>query len=517
VLFDATSGGFGATAFGTWFGSSTGSGTWGLFDASVRASTVRVECEKCGRLRRTYSRGGGAFLGSYVAGSHFYVVASDVGLPLSCFRLRFSGPETHEVELQLGVGSPPPILADAPAETSPTLPPGEPWADTQLLAPLPETTRSGHYDVSLVDTCAGTETPLATIFLEAPPMLLQTRDADLSPIAGVPILLHRLEADPLPNAGARSGIPFDYCDGVIEYDARLGTGPAAQGWTHQTASAGNPSNFTVVTGGTLQIQTGAGNDSYWQRSVVLPDFPSRVFVAAQVILDFTIGATPAAGLFCAGRVASGGFSYMGAGFNVRGRNLYATDTDFGGEQLVAADIERGWHNIIAERGPNAERVVLGEDSDNSVSFGTSPGPAPSNILVAEFGDRIGDGVQGHLRNIIVSTPGRFVRALFTSFTQTSSPVLRLYAFADTPLTADRSVRFRIRYGSATAAPHGLPSTVVEQTVVFAVTQTVYEIPVTLPGLAANSTVRISIERVWDSIEDTMQGTAWLTHATLRAA
>lgn len=520
VLFDPASGGFGATAFGTWFGSSTGTGVWGLFSSTLEVGATEVSCEKCGRLRRTIARGGAAFFGSYVAGNHYYVVVSDLTPPITCFSLRFTGPETFLVDLSAGVGAPPPILADAPAQTSEVLPPGQPSANALLLATLPEVTRTGTYTVSIVNTCAGTETVLASIFLEAEPMLMTPQDADLNglfPLA----LLRRFVPDPLPHSGVRSAIPLDFCRAVIEYDARLGTDPSAQGWTHGTASAGSPSDFTVLNGGALEIDTTGPNDSYFERILTLPVAPgSRCAMYAYYMPeDLPASFNTGAGLNFEASFAAAAADYNGVRIAQRDNFLYGVQLAGFSENVAGNIARRGWNRVLAETSISPARNRISNDNltVETFAFGTSPGPAPAHRLTARFGDFLGEGLHAYLRNIVASAPGRFIRAFFDTYTQVSAPILRLYLYADPPATADRLIRLRIRYGSGTANPAGIPTSVVDQTVNFSTTLSMLEVPIQLTGLTSNSTIRFSVERVAAHAEDTMQGTAWLTHATLRAA
>ncbi len=514
-------GGFGSTPFGTFFGAGV-DGLWGLFDSTLKVTVQEVVCENCQRIRLSKNLGGIAVFASYISGGWFYVVASDVGRPITCFDLKFEGPETFVVPLELALGAIPPIFADPPPMTSPTLPSGAPTVDTQLRGRIPDVPETANYTVSVVDRCAGTETPLVTVLLEAPPMIITPDQADIN---GAPDfwLRQRLLFPTQIASGSTRGIPLDYCEAVLEFDARFGTLPDSQSWSHEAgAGTGAPSDYSLVEGGVMRAGTpGATNPSYWEKAITVSSAPSVVnYYAAYLWETDTAGSGFGEGLDFQALFAASAGAYSGLRTTHRDGVYYATALDssaetagFGGEYDV-----NGWNYAAGETDGTDEHSYLnGFLGVTSGLFGTQPGPAPGDEIRARFGDVVGEGVTAYIRNFVVSTPGRFIRAHFKASAPVSDPVLRLYLIGDLPASGDLTARILVRYGSGTATPYALPATIAEQTLNLVDANTVYELAFNLSGLTANLPFLFTVERNWVHGDDTRQSTVWLLQATVRSS
>lgn len=168
VLFDDTEiGGFGITEFGTFFGAGQGS-TYGLFPGTQHVVSKTVTCESCGRVRSAKNLGGAIPFGMYVVDNVAVVVCSDVARPITGYSLSAYEPGGlgFEVQLSYQSGVPGAFIATTPVTTS-TTPLGA-AADTMLVATILEVVLTGSYLFTFLDNNSGHNTPLATIFLEAP-------------------------------------------------------------------------------------------------------------------------------------------------------------------------------------------------------------------------------------------------------------------------------------------------------------------------------------------------------------
>ena len=283
MLFEDEDGGegLGATPFGTFFGSGDGT-LWGEFPSTLRATTETVVCKSCQRIRINKRLGGAAVFGSYIENGYIYVVVSDAERPFTCFEIRIDGPGgfTYTASLKRVVGAPPAIVATAPPNTAESPPAGAATVDTLLRARLPAVPVTGTYTFTFVDRCAVVETTLVAVVLEEAPMIIVPQDADLN---GAPSLwLQRTDMERPTQYGTKSihAIPFEYCSGVIEYDARFGIRPENDGWTHTATLAGAESDYQLIEGGVLRLQGNAGSQSYWTKTLAFASLPSPLYVHA---------------------------------------------------------------------------------------------------------------------------------------------------------------------------------------------------------------------------------------------
>lgn len=523
MLYDTTGlSGFGTTPFGTFFGSGSG-GLWGLFDSTFKTTVLDTVCESCQRVRSTKLLGGIAPFATYVENGYLYVIASDVGLA-TCFALRFTGPggSYEEPLAYLPGAAPPPALVSSPPPVSEAAPPpGAVLASSLLRARLPQVEATGQYVVELVDRCCGCDTALVTVTLEAPPMLLSPLDADLG---GAPRqwLFGQYGDTPggQPASGSRVSIPFDKCAVVHEYDARFGTPPSSQGWTH--GGAGSSGDYALVEGGALRGQTAAA--SYWSKTTVVPANPLRCFSYAVINpLDEPVYGSPGDGVDFDARYATAlSQPYQGVRYTYSDRLWHATE--LGGSSDVAispTEEPRGWTFVAAtdEAVSNREQTWLphgvGGVTQSATVFG-SDGTASALDVVSVFGDTAGGGTDVLYRNYVASYGGRFIRPMWQAFAQVTNPVLRLYLVADANSSVLKTARFRVRYGQITGQPYALPANVADATLNFVAANTVYELPIALPGLTANLPFVFTVERLWDHGDDGLEATAHLLSVSVRS-
>lgn len=523
MLFDTTAlGGFGATPLGTFFGAGSG-GTWGKFTGTFRATTLSVVCENCSRVRLQKRLGGIAPFGAFIEENRVIVVASDALRPMTCYSLRVTSPEGEELEVPLSFipGAPPPIAAPTPTETAATPPPGEPTVDTMLMAILPELPTSGSYLLTLVDRCCGCETALATVTLEAPPMIFTPLDAD---IGGAPtrwLQGSRLTLDAGQPAGStRQSIPFDKCKVVVDYDSRDGQLPSDQGWTR--VGSGPASNWALVEGGALRLQTTSPNTNYFEKAVTVSPAPTKIYAYASMLSEDIPAGAIGSGLNLTALYGANGFAYDGVRVNVRENQVFYTDLAGGSDtQIFPSEVPSQWIGAGAADRQSAEEIGYEGAVLHNVAlmftapvFGTT-GLAAADEVRVRFGNVVGaPSLLGFFRDV-VAADGRFIRARFTGFTQVSTPRLRLYVAADANGSASKTARFLVKYGLGTAVPSAPPPYTASATVNLILPNTVYEVPIDLPNLSANQPIWFSIERDWDHADDALDATVHLFQATLR--
>lgn len=460
--------------------------------------------------------------GYYVDGGRVHLVVSDLTVPTTCYVLRLSGPE-GEFTVPLVPSSeqaepiPPPSYTQMIA---PEPPEGEPLADRLLVGPLPEVAISGQYVMTLIDRCCGCETPLGAVTLEAPPMILTPAQADIGAAPRSWLTGSRISLDSSQPAGVgRPSIPFDYCEGVVEYDARFNTMPSAQGWAH--AGTGSVANWSLVPGGALRVGTTSPTTSYWEKTVALTTAIDRIYVYGSVLgKDIAAGAI-GSGLDIQGMFRDGTNPYVGARAAQRQNRVFFTRLNTAAETAGDTAPATKWvmmggaarlagEEAIYEVGAKGENVAYGAAG----IFGTV-GAAGSVQMLARFGNTVGaPTLAGYYRSVVASGPGRFIRAGFTAFAQTTSPRLRFYFVADANLSTLKTARFLIRYGTGTQDPDLLPSLTTTATINF-VDDSVQEVPVSLADLPANAPFWFTVERDWTAAEDALEATVHLLQVSVR--
>lgn len=526
MLFDSAvpSGGFGATPFGTYFGAGLG-GTWGLFTEPFRSAQLEVTCESCSRVRSQKRLGGIAVFGGFIDDGFFYVVASDVLLPATCYTLKIEGPGgTFYIPLTYAPGTPPPIYAPTPPTTAATPPPGAVLVDTMLRARLPEVSETGSYTMTVIDRCCGCETTVATATLEALPMIFSPLDAD---IGGAPhrwLENQRITSDVAQPAGStRLTIPFDKCTGVLEYDARSGQLPNLEGWTR--IGTGPAGDWGLVGGGALRVGTTSPNTNYWEKTLVLTTALTQVYVYTSMLSEDIPAGAFGAGLDVQGLYRSGVDPYNGVRLTFRENQIFYTRLDgVSDTQIFATELGPQWIEVSAAQKLTGE-IVAGEstvlrDVSQILAPGTfgTVGAVGAIELKARFGNTIGaPTLVGYFRNVVVSGPGRFMRARFTAYSQVSGPMVRLYVVSDATASLSRKARFLVRYGPGTGNPYGPLPLSVSATVNMLVPNTIYEVPLELTGLSANQPFWFTIERDWTHGDDLLEATAHLHQVTVRSS
>ena len=510
-------GGIGVTELGMSMGAGSGTKLWGLYTATHRAAALQTTCESCSRTRASTGLGGIAVFASYVADSGLYVVASGVTAPTTGFFVRFAGAGvTYDVELVLQVGVPPAVDLVPPGTTT-TTPPTSGVVDALFRAELPEVDETATYTATFVDRCSEHEETLQNIDLEAEPMILHPFDADLGGAPESWLYGFRTAVDVAqPPSSSIPTIPFDYCLGVVGYDARFQTGPADQGFTH--LGAGIADDYAMGPGGALRVGTTATLASYWQQTVVLAAAPTAIYAYANVLDPNGISGVGADGFDMDARYAADSGNYYGARVTVRDRLAYATTQDGADEIAMGVSRPPGWMTVGGSRtdaGDEAGWVDGVAVSFASPIFNQNTGPAAADhVLRSTFGDTAGSGFIAYLRNVVVSSPGRWIRAGFTAYARTATPVIQLSLISDQRPNGN-SARFKIRYGSAAASPYELPGGDVDATVVMNTANTVYTAAFSLSGLDVNAVFWFTVERVAGHADDTLEGTVHFLSATIR--
>jgi hypothetical protein len=511
-------GDFGGSPLGVGLGSLE---RWGLFEAPLREVQREVRCESCGRLRAADDIGGIAVFALYSTGDHLVVVASDLRGPASCYTLRLEGPETHHLQVETFVGPMPELALALPLEVADEPPAGAPRVDVQLRAWLPEVSTGGEYSVTLVDRCAEAETALGVVLLEEAPMLITPSQADLG---GAPELWLRQNFDiPVQGAsGSGRGIPLEYCAAVIEYDARLGTLPDAQGWSHQDEGGGGaPSDWALVAGRALYGNSpGVANPSYWRHEALLTSVPEvfHTYAAYRWVSDG--GSTDEEGLHVRSMLEVIPDTRRRLRWSYRQGELFATLSGSESAWSASAYDPRGWHYTAASRAlatpeqPMVHNGAVGYPVASGPDVGMPP-VIVDNKLVALFGDVLGAGLEVYLRNVVVSTPGRFIRPFFAAAAPAATPTLRLFLVSDIAASLSKTARLLVRYGGGD--PYALPGSQVAATLNFINPNQVYELAFSLPGLTPGSPFWFTVEREWGHAEDALTSAVWLQHATVRRA
>jgi hypothetical protein len=156
---------------------------------------------------------------------------------------------------------------------------------------------------------------------------------------------------------------------------------------------------------------------------------------------------------------------------------------------------------------------------DTAGFGTQPGGTVNPRLRAEFGNTqiLSGTLVGHIRNFVVSCPGRFVRAFFRSYSAVVAPVLRLNFVSDQDGLSPKA-RILVRYGSLGLGtdPYAMGTQSVAGTLSFDSRNIMFELPLTLTGLSAKSPFWFSVERDWEHADDLTRATIHLVNATVRS-
>jgi hypothetical protein len=124
---------------------------------------------------------------------------------------------------------------------------------------------------------------------------------------------------------------------------------------------------------------------------------------------------------------------------------------------------------------------------------------------------------GRLRNFVISSPGRYIRAWMRAAAPANLPVLRLGFITQERLSG--GARFRLRYGrTREGEPPSIPARAIEATLKLNGAQPGREIVVEMPlaGIVAGDELLMTLERDSLDREDTIEAGVRLVSATLAA-
>lgn len=503
--------GAGVTPAGLGAGTST-TGSWGRFEVPLVYGQLEVYCASCKRVRSSRRVGGLAYMGSYVSEGQIYVVAADVVRPVTCFSLRYTGPEgvSYSVPLSAAAGTPPSIFG-IPLETADTPPAGAVLAQQLLSGSIPEINDSGVYRVEIVDSCADTVTSILELELEANVQILIPQNADLH---GAPSLWLKDFDVNVASASQPAGspvctVPFDKCKGVIEYDARLGSLPTVQGWN--LAGSGSINDFGVVDGRVLRMGTTVA--SYFERGLTLLANPGRVHGYLQFRRGDFSGSR---GLDFQALYATNASPWSGARLNARDAGLYKMELDAGASTaLGVAGRPAGWESLGGSQVTSGPGVAWRDDyaEDATATYGTV-GSAAATEIRCRFGDTNGDGLTGYIRHVVVSAPGRFIRAGFVGYAEAAEPTLRFGLSRLVDADVDNTARFKITYGQ-NGEVYGAQASVLNFTATLSTANSIVEFPLKLLGLLAQRPFWFTVERDWAHGDDLFDSTVHLHYVTVR--
>jgi hypothetical protein len=387
--------------------------------------------------------------------------------------------------------------------------PETPVADKLLFYRYPDVMEMAEYNVTLIGS--GFTVPIGIILLEALPVY-SVNDAIITPGPHHAWCLQdsRLESPAGQPGGEPIGsVPFDKCDAVLEFNAQEGL-PSDQGWSlGGTASAGTWSNLPEY----VQYSNGSAETSYWTKTLTMSaGVPTAVHVQASFQCVSNAGGGRA--LEVLGQGAEASVPYFGVRFSADDERLYAKTLDGTLEQPLGQADPAEWTHIAGAANLNAAAEAIWARSSSvfagSTYFGTGT-VAPATQITAQFGTPSANACSVLWRNVIVSTPGRFVRARYRGVTSIADPVLHLYVRRDEGAVSVPTARFKITYGTLLSA--GLST---EVSAVLPTANELVDVSVALSGVGPGP-IWWTVERVWGSALDAVPQTVHLLHSALRAS
>lgn len=334
-----------------------------------------------------------------------------------------------------GVAPPPPDPGDVIPEPPPPEPPPLPTTcPDQEPPPQPPPTPSAVIDLTTID-------------LNGAPAVWRGLD-------------WRLDAFPAPNPEGEQleGIPFDKVRVLLEYDARFGTLPVEQGWTPNSDEAA--ALYRLDGEGALQFQIAAQPAFFTAQTRLGEDLPRQVHAYVNVFPEQIPGVPEEGFDGFEQRVEANGsgrpFQGMRADWvRTPDRHEFHYLTLDGrrilGSPEPADPARRVWHELALQGDYQANLTLLTLDGNTDRidlrRFGESQDSSELAGLRAAFGFRRKEGrLAGRLRNFVVSSPGRYIRAWMWTEAPANSPVLRLGFVTQERVSG--GVRFRVRYGAA---------------------------------------------------------------------
>jgi hypothetical protein len=365
------------------------------------------------------------------------------------------------------------------------------------------------YRVEVYDRATDVARPMVDLFLEADVNVLLPNQAYLWGAPRQWLNNSRpAAASSQPAQSIEPLIPFDKCTAVLEYDSRKGSAPSSQGWTF--TGTGSALHYGFEEGPSLRFITTASLTSYWEKALALSTNPGRIHAYATHMRG-SYGA--ANGFELQGLYGTSGQPYRGIRIGARDAGLIGMTLAGGSPSVVDPDLNNGWNDMgAAEANTSASPIWTDSDYTTYSTFGTT-GTAGATEVRARFGDVVGGGIAGWVRNVVVSAPGRFVRARFVAHAENDTPLLRL-ALSRVAAVGTYTARFLVRYGQPANPAYELPL-VASFTVTIPVANQVLEFPLQLPGLIPRRMFWMDIERDWTHAEDAFDDTIHLHYATVR--
>lgn len=336
-----------------------------------------------------------------------------------------------------------------------------------------------------------------------------------------------------PQTCAFTSIPFDKCDAVLEYDARLPGRPMPQdqGWDFVGGDEGIWKHNSEH--GVLDFRPEGSTPSFWQSASERSEFPDRgaaygLFAITQPAreqrgggLDFLFQVPPREGRT---RGMRGCFSTLWHWRSLDGANA---------RPIMKSAAEPGIENVWHRFGMDAELTGRGIDEDGfdrddgGKTIGSLDGlisnedrrfflysGSDRGVPEAVFGlTDEGTPMAGMVRNYVVSFPGVFLRPAFRAIAPAVNTRLRL-VFCRSAGEDDRAAIFQIRY---TAPSMGMRDNVLpEKEAPLAGLKfdpgapgALAEIAVPFEGVLAGEPIWFTVERAWQNDEDQFRGTAHL--------
>ena len=326
--------------------------------------------------------------------------------------------------------------------------------------------------------------------------------------------------------------PFDKCDLVFEYDARLPERPMpdAQGWK-QGGATGDFWQHDAERGA-LRFSIPDNVDSFWSVEALIERGTDRsvgygLFLAetgkpdTQVGgVDFVTQASPPEGRY---RGMRGNWT---GGWNYRRLDTGALIPMV--QPTAVQTLGDVWHRFALDAeltGPNVRGEDVEED-DGGLTIGSLDGilnndprrlfgygATAESAALALFGKTDESGnVAGWIRNYYASYPGRFMRAGFRAVAHGETTLLRFVFCAEASPEADRdTAAFVVRYASTSLglSANSLPAVEAPLAVAeFEAGKTV-ELPVKLTNLEDGEELWFTIERAWKNDEDRLRSTLHL--------
>jgi hypothetical protein len=326
-----------------------------------------------------------------------------------------------------------------------------------------------------------------------------------------------------------AGIPFDPVRVLLEYDARFGTLPADQGWTPNDEEAA--SSYRLDDHRALRFEI-ADRPSFFTAEAELPaESSSQLHAYANLFVDPVPDADEAGFAGFTQRVEANHpprpFRGMRADWvrtQEHGDFHYVTLN--GRERVGSAEPDgepgRDGHAVSLQGDERAGRALVSLDGQVEelalAAFGQGPRGPERATLRALFGfQRTTGRVAGGVRNIVVSSEGRYLRVWVRTEAPTAAPVLQLGFVTQERVTA--GVRFRVRYGHAREDETALPVRLAEATLKLDDVEAGHEVRLEIPLTAARGAAPLLLTLERDALhpDDTLPASIRLVSAALAAA